>query len=132
MKVAINKCYGGFGLSYEAVMRYGELIGIKLYPYINEFNSNRYVLYSGTGKYMWLCYFTKPLIDDKYDNDSYFRENDIKRNDLNLIKVIEELGEKANGQHAKIKIVEIPDDIEWEIDEYDGMETIHEIHASWG
>ena len=26
---------------------------------------------------------------------------------------------------------EIPDDVEWEIDDYDGIETIHEVHRSW-
>ena len=29
------------------------------------------------------------------------------------------------------KIIEIPDDIEWEIDNYDGIESIHEKHRSW-
>ncbi len=48
-----------------------------------------------------------------------------------LIKVCEQLGEKANGRFADLKIVEIPDGIEYEIDEYDGLESIHEKHQSW-
>ena len=32
MKVVINACYGGFGLSEKAVMRYAELKGLTLYP----------------------------------------------------------------------------------------------------
>lgn len=57
--------------------------------------------------------------------------NEIKRNDPILIQVIEELGEKANGNVATLKIIEIPDDIEWEIEEYDGSEWISEKHRTW-
>lgn len=48
-----------------------------------------------------------------------------------LIQVIEELGEDASGTCAKLVIVEIPDDVIWEIEEYDGWETIEEVHRSW-
>lgn len=89
MKVAVNKCFGGFGLSEEA---YKEL-GI--------------------------------------ERDSYGYEYRDKRTDPELISVIEKLGDKANGQYAQIEIVEIPDGIAWEINEYDGIETIHEVHRSW-
>jgi hypothetical protein len=53
------------------------------------------------------------------------------RADANLIQVIEELGVKAAGGFADLKIVEIPDGTNYEIDEYDGMESIHEVHQSW-
>ena len=36
---------------------------------------------------------------------------------------------KAAG--TMLKIVEIPDDVEWFIDDYDGIETIHERHRTW-
>jgi hypothetical protein len=48
-----------------------------------------------------------------------------------LIQVVEELGEKANGQFAKLRIIEIPDGVDWEIDEYDGSEKVEEKHRSW-
>jgi len=32
MKVAINRCFGGFGLSHEAVLRYCEIKGMTVYP----------------------------------------------------------------------------------------------------
>ena len=32
---------------------------------------------------------------------------------------------------AKLKIVEIPDDVEWIIEEYDGKEWIAEDHRRW-
>ena len=43
----------------------------------------------------------------------------------------ETLGEKANTRFSDLKIVEIPDGVDYEIDEYDGIESIHEKHRSW-
>ncbi len=48
-----------------------------------------------------------------------------------VIKVVEELGDEANGRHAKLKIIDVPDDVKWIIDVYDGIETIHEEHRTW-
>jgi len=56
---------------------------------------------------------------------------DIPRNDENLVSVVEELGEESWGQFAKLKVVEIPDDVEWEIGEYDGVEWVAEKHRIW-
>jgi hypothetical protein len=41
------------------------------------------------------------------------------------------LGAEANGRYAQLKIVTIPDGIEWEIEEYDGNEHIAEQHRTW-
>jgi hypothetical protein len=48
-----------------------------------------------------------------------------------LVQVVEELGTAANGSHAKLKVVEIPDGTRYEIDEYDGMEHVAESHRTW-
>ena len=56
---------------------------------------------------------------------------EVSRNDPALIQVIEEIGDKANGQCADLKIVEIPDGVDWEIAEYDGMEHVAEKHRTW-
>jgi hypothetical protein len=48
-----------------------------------------------------------------------------------LVQIVEELGNEASGRCAKLKIVEIPDDINWAIEEYDGSETIAEEHQTW-
>lgn len=52
------------------------------------------------------------------------------RNDPVLIQVVETLGEKANN-HCQLKIVDVPDDVEWEIEEYDGKEWVSETHRTW-
>jgi len=139
MKVAINKCWGGFGLSHEAIMLYAKFAGFKLYPFIDKRGTdgsllfNKFLPYVGQKDVFLIHYSKKPLTKSgTYVNDSYFSDRDIERTDPLLIKVIEKLHTKANGQHAKIRIVEIPDGTKWELDEYDGQESIHEVHRSWG
>ena len=101
MKVALNKCFGGFGVS-ESV--YTEL-GLAWDGY--GFLSNEDL---GVESDDYLAYRAHPK----------------------LIAAIEKVGNKnANGQRAKLFIVSIPDDIEWKIEDYDGMETVHEKHRSW-
>lgn len=53
------------------------------------------------------------------------------RTDPKLIECVETLGEVANGESAELKIVEIPDDVDWEIEEYEGKEHIAERHRTW-
>ena len=114
MKVVINKCFGGFGLSHAAIMRYAELSGFELYFEEDKFSFTHY--YTSLDK----------------NDDSYFSLYDMKRDDPILAQVVEELGAAANGPYADLKVVEVPEDVKWYIDEYDGIENIHEEHRSWG
>jgi hypothetical protein len=41
------------------------------------------------------------------------------------------LGEKANGSCASLKVVEIPDGVEWVVEEYYGTEWVAEKHRTW-
>jgi hypothetical protein len=63
--------------------------------------------------------------------DSDFYDRDIPRDDPYLIKIIKEMGMAANGPHANLKIVEIPGDVEWLVQEYDGVEWVAEKHRTW-
>lgn len=65
--------------------------------------------------------------------------NDKNRTDPNLIKLIEEYCEICSGDEESwygkypMKVVEIPDDIEWEVDQPEGCnEIIREKHRVWG
>lgn len=55
----------------------------------------------------------------------------IERNDPCLVQVVEELGKESYGDYSDLKIVDIPDGISWYIQEYDGLESIHETHRVW-
>lgn len=73
-------------------------------------------------------YCQKAGLKDQY----YDGGRGIYRDDTALVEAVEELGvEKASGDHARLKIVEIPDDVEWHIYEYDGNECVAENHRTW-
>lgn len=63
--------------------------------------------------------------------DKDFYDRDIPRDDPYLVKIVRELGSAAAGAHANLKVVEIPGDIEWLIQEYDGAEWVAEKHRTW-
>ena len=129
MKICINTCYGGFGLSEKGIDRYAELAGIKLYKEDDRFGRKNYFVEPEE--------FHKVHQEDRKNgnytesNRLFFSDYDIERTDPILIQVVEELGEESWGEYAELKIVEIPDDLEYEIDDYDGRESIHERHRSW-
>ena len=53
------------------------------------------------------------------------------RSDPYLVECVESLGDEASGDYAALKVVEIPDDVEWEIAEYHGIEEVVEKHRKW-
>lgn len=56
---------------------------------------------------------------------------ELDRSDPHLVKTVLELGELADGRYAELKVVTIPDDVEWTVHEYDGAEWIAEAHRTW-
>lgn len=58
-------------------------------------------------------------------SEGYSRDNPI------LVRVVEELKEEANGPCANLKIVGIPNNVKWQIEEYDGNECVAELHRTW-
>lgn len=70
------------------------------------------------------------LAELKSEYFSYCR--DIPRDDTTLVQVVEQLGSvEASGPYAKLKIVEIPDGVRWQIEEHAGMEWVAEQHQTW-
>jgi len=93
MKVVINGCFGGFGLSDAAFDEYKNREGIT-------------------------------------DPDFYYY--DIPRDCPVLVAMVEEQGTAINGTFSDLKVVEIPDGVNWYIAEYDGLEHVAERHRTWG
>jgi len=140
MKVVINKCYGGFNLSSKALFKLQDLGS----QFVRVMEPEEY--YGKGKKYArrtWEERFKKdkeeqgsfgcPIIrNDKILIDDYKYNGSKPRACPLLVQVVEEIGEESYGGCAELKIVEIPDDIDFEIEEYDGMETVSERHQTWG
>lgn len=140
--VVINKQHGGFGLSSEAIERYLELKGLKYWAVPNE-------LFGGlVGPTYWLVpedqrleepsaetWHSMSMAERQRHNQLWeshtFRDRDLDRDDPVLVQVVRELGSDASGRHADLKIVEIPADVDWYIEEYDGLEWVAEKHRTW-
>lgn len=105
MKIVINGCYGGFSLSKEAIEMYAEKKGLK----------------PGTWSKDWGFY-----------EGGDFYDRDIARDDPILVEVVETLGKSASGSCAHLHVVDIPDDVKWQIQDYDGCEWVAETHRTWG
>lgn len=60
-----------------------------------------------------------------------FYESEIARDDPYLVKIVKEMGSSANSRHSNLKIVSIPGDVDWFIQEYDGLEWVAEKHRTW-
>jgi hypothetical protein len=120
MKVVINRCFGGFGISNVAFEKLLERKGI-------AFNkvSAKYPIRGNDSDYY--------RVADDQDEQDYISEYDFydNRADADLIAVIEELGKDSWGWASELAIVEIPDDVKWHIHEYDGLEHVAEDHRTW-
>jgi hypothetical protein len=118
MKIAINKCFGGFGISLQCAYH------MALHGHVE---SKLELL-----NYEWGSYFEFLNDNDSYDHwYGYYINSDEQRNDPYLIEAIECLGSAASGYLSDVKITEIPDDVEWYINDYDGIESVHERHRCW-
>jgi hypothetical protein len=107
MKIVINRCFGGFDLSEEA---HAFIAKRKGWTHACDDWDNDY-WYSEPGKPVYSSY--------------------LSRNDPDLVAAVEELGAGADGRYAELKIVNVPDGVDWYISEYDGLEEVHERHRKW-
>lgn len=71
------------------------------------------------------CYGAYALSDWAKETLGIEFSDEINRNQLDLIDLVENFPEKVSANYALLSIVEIPDEsTDWEINEYDGYESI--------
>ena len=122
-KIVINRCYGGFGLSDAAFERYLELNSKTFYKRDGLFGSSNYYKIEPE-EFDKLHEESIEKGDYSFTNDLIYSQYSIERDDPILIQIIEELGEESWGRFSELKVVEIPDDTYYEIQEYDGIEKV--------
>jgi len=112
--VVINADHGGFGLSQDAEIAWLERTGT---PYTVIPRDDRH------SNERWGPHIIV--------NNQHWSSRDIERDDPVLVQLVRELGRNSWGPNAKLKIVRIPANVKWQIDEYDGNEWVSEQHRTW-
>jgi hypothetical protein len=111
-KVVYNACYGGFGISLAAARRMADLGHEEAAKEVAEYDAK----VSDPSK--------QEGLERKYGVRWYGHFTGIDRADPILVQVVEELGLAASGDHARLRIEEIPAGTQYRIDEYDGNESV--------
>ena len=141
-QIVINRCYGGWGLSDQAVRRYLELAGLSVYPEIegdNTMLTTYWLVPTGPSRYDYKIASTLSSTWSEEEHqaasilwdEQVFDPRAIARDDPLLVQLVLELGDQAANWACVLGIVEIPDDVEWIIEECDGAEWIAEKHRTW-
>ena len=60
------------------------------------------------------------------EDEFYGLELHENRNNPIFVALVEKMGKGINGDSANLKVVEIPDGLSYEINEYDGYESVNE------
>ena len=133
-KIVYNACYGGFSLSHEAMLRYAEIKGIKLYPKQDKKDREFWTYWTvpaddvidlvhGGEAWKNASIEERMIANQKYDEHT-IGDRELDRADPALAQVVEEMGARASGVFAKLKVVEIPAGEKYRISEYDGYESV--------
>jgi hypothetical protein len=135
MEIVINRCYGGFKLSPEALKRIAEIQGRACHFFC--WDGERYIEWNSESLLDCLAFDIgdpNGCIARGEPLERHYIFDEANRTDSALVQAVKELGEKANGLCADLRIIEVPDDVEWEIDDYDdsGMEHVFDRNRVWG
>lgn len=105
MKVVINTCYGGFSISDEALEALAKRKGLTLYWFATMVGGGRLTSLpladaqaspTLSKQHHLTMAYTSPDAGD----ETYFGNRPDDRSDPDLVAVVEELGERANGSQS--------------------------------
>jgi len=152
MKVVLNKCYGGFVPSHEAVIRYAERKGVEVFPYIftkveygYEFRKadaeavRAYDKEHTTWGWSNVLFLTKDRgakfedVTDAIRKDVMDVDDDELRFDPDFIATVEEMGHDASMYTSELRVIEFepPEGFVPKVIDNDGMETLVDGRWCW-
>lgn len=127
-KVVYNACYGGFGLSKEAIQRYWEIKGQQVWIEDKQWGFDVWLVppeerleQKNSDEFSAMSMDERIAYNKAYSAQTWC-DRDVDRHDPALVQVVEELGDKASGECAKLRIDEVSGP--YRIDEYDGFESV--------
>ena len=136
MKVVINECYGGFNVSTEVLKELVRrnascIVSYTLESYYGSKWKEYLIMYEDLGNEVLGHISGFNILKDGLLYSLDDSDKNSMRTNKDLVETVEALGDKANGISSKLKVVEIPSDIDWYITERYGAEKIVERHKSW-
>ena len=119
-RVVYNSKFGGFGVHDDAVMWVrenkdalsDEYTETDIMEFVNATIAGEYYSDGSGPKHQYRNYTSDISRDNELLADVVTNETDYDG--------------QINGSHANLSVAEVPDGVEWEIDEYDGNETVRE------
>lgn len=132
-KIVINADYGGFSISEAAVYALAARKGLTVYKEGVRWQTTYWTVPpTDPGRVRFhtvRANWVNVSISDRHAADAFYTAHTLNtrpedRTDPDLIAVIEELGEAANGDHATLEIVDLPPGTMYRITEYDGYESV--------
>lgn len=100
--IVINRCYGGFALSPEII--------------------------KACAKYGNTAAINAIAVNPEHPA---IKSITMSREDPQLILAVQTVPQAAHGPNTKLTVVDVPDDLKYTIEDYDGMEWVAEVHRTW-
>lgn len=111
-KVVYNACYGGWGVHEDAV---------------------KWMREQGDEEAKEATISGELYSDGSGPKESFFKTvhlHELSRTNELLVELVEGTADydgRVSGDNADLRVAEVPDGVEWEVDEYDGIETVREV-----
>jgi hypothetical protein len=149
--IVINTCYGGFNLSREAYRYIARRLGRPVYFFTHQ-GSGPYAPDDGKSSFFVALDVKHPnrvlremvdpsiwegltLEERQAANLKHERHHipnfDGARDCPLLVEVVRKLRRRASHSYARLKIVRVPNAVEWHVSEYDGLEHVCQNHQTW-
>jgi hypothetical protein len=136
-KIVINNDYGGFGISPLGIAKLAERKNLNVSFYkdikdyskdISKYNKDEYQKITDLSNADACTVHSINLHKDIVHEYPMSELNNVKRHDPDLVALVEEYGKLMNGFHASLDVVSIPEWFDYEIDEYDGAESVITVY----
>ena len=134
-KIVINNDHGGFDISPLGIAKLAKRKNVKVsfYKYKDDYNRNeeyqKVTDLSNANVYRQIEMHSINLHDNIVHEYPRSELNFVERHDPDLVALVEEYGELMNGSHASLQVVSIPEYFDYEIEEYDGAESVVTVYS---
>ena len=118
-RILINNCFGGFAMSDAALHWLIDNKGWSIASYSEiQARTSRGDTFNYTFSDTMQVFSHKDVFNDRTDDD--------------ILDCFDALGtEQFSGNYSLVAAVDVPADVKWSIEDYDGNEHIAEVHRTW-